>query len=346
MTRERVLRRGTDAAGTDRTQETVHRSLFMCPEFPEQYISEERFMDNFIKMLSTQMILLIYMCVGFYCSKRNIVDRHTQSKMTDFVLRVTLPCMIFNSFSTHLTPEILMQASLCLLAAVLVCLIAWLGGKWIYNMYPFEKRSILQYATLVNNSGFLGLPIVAAVLGERGLLLATIFIIPNRVFMWTAGVSIFSDSADKKSALKKVLVNPCIIAVFLGMIRSLVEIPLPDFVQQALTGLGNSTTPLSMMLIGTMMTALTLQSFKDWSTVYLAFVRLIALPLIALVLMRLLRGDEVMTACAVILTAMPAGSTTALLAEKYGADAVYGSKCLLTNTLFSLVTIPLMTLLV
>ena len=51
-----------------------------------------------------------------------------------------------------------------------------------------------------------------------------------------------------------------------------------------------------------------------------------------------------MTGCAVILTAMPAGSTTALLAEKYGSDPVYASKCLLTNTLFSLITIPIMTL--
>ena len=213
-------------------------------------------------------------------------------------------------------------------------------------MYPFEKRSILQYATLVNNAAFLGLPIISSVLGDEGLLLATVFIIPNRIFMWTAGISIFSDTSDKKQAFKKILLNPCIIAVFLGIIRSVAGISLPAFLESALPGLGNNTTPLSMMLVGTMMTALTLKSFKDWSTVYLAAVRLIALPLLALALMRLCGGDEVMTACAVILTAMPAGSTTALLAEKYGADAVYGTKCLLTNTLFSFITIPLMTLLV
>ena len=303
-------------------------------------------MENFMKMLSTQGILILYMCVGYYCNKKDIVDRKTQSKMTDFVLRITLPCMIFNSFGTNLTPELLLEASLCLVAAFAVCFAAWIFGKFIYNMYPYEKRSILQYATLVNNSGFLGLPIVAAVLGERGLFLASIFIIPNRIFMWTAGMAIFTDSTDKKAVFKKVMMNPCIIAVFLGLGRSLFGVPIPEFVQKTITGLGNSTTPLSMVLIGSMMTALTFQSFKDWSTVYLGFVRLIALPLLTLVLMRLFKADEVMTACAVILTAMPAGSTTALLAEKYGADSVYGSKCVLTNTLFSLITIPLMTLLV
>lgn len=159
-------------------------------------------MDNFMKMLSTQLILILYMGVGFYCSKRNIVDRHTQSKMTDFVLRVTLPCMIFQSFNTKLTSEVLLKASLCLLVAVLVCAAAWLAGKWIYCMYPFEK-GILQYATLVNNAAFLGLPIISSVLGDEGLLLATVFIIPNRIFMWTVSISIFRIRRTKSRPLKR-----------------------------------------------------------------------------------------------------------------------------------------------
>ena len=200
-------------------------------------------MENFMKMLSTQAILLVYMAVGFYCRKRGIIEKKMQGKLTDFVLRITLPCMIFNSFSMHITLDMLKQAALCLGVAFFICFAAWLGGKVVYNMYPKEKKSVLQYATLVNNAAFLGLPIVKAVLGEAGMFLASIFIIPNRIFM-----------------------------------------------------------------------------------------------------MRLLNADPIMTGCAVILTAMPAGSTTALLAEKYGSDPVYASKCLLTNTLFSLITIPIMTL--
>ena len=140
------------------------------------------------------------------------------------------------------------------------------------------------------------------------------------------------------------MLNPCVIVIFIGLFRSFTDFTLPEFLAKSITGLGNCTTPLSMVLIGTMMTELTLASFKDWSTVYLAFMRLVALPFLALSIMRLLNADPIMTGCAVILTAMPAGSTTALLAEKYGSDPVYASKCLLTNTLFSLITIPIMTL--
>ncbi len=257
-----------------------------------------------------------------------------------------MPCMVFNSFNMDLTPEFMKEASFCLVIAFVVCSMGWLSGKICYNRYPLEKKKILQYATLVNNAGFLGLPIVSSVLGEEGLVLGAIFIIPNRIFMWTAGVSIFNTSADKSAAMKKVLVNPCMIAVYLGLLQAAVHAPIPEFLQKALTGLGNSTTPLSMVLIGSMMTALTLESFKDWSTVYYGFIRLILLPVAALGFMKLLGADDVLTACGVILTSMPAGSTTALLGQKYGADAVYGTKIVLTSVLFSLATIPLVTLLV
>ena len=253
-------------------------------------------MENFMKMLSTQAILLVYMAVGFYCRKRGIIEKKMQGKLTDFVLRITLPCMIFNSFSMHITLDMLKQAALCLGVAFFICFAAWLGGKVVYNMYPKEKKSVLQYATLVNNAAFLGLPIVKAVLGEAGMFLASIFIIPNRIFMWTAGVSIFTAEADKKAAFKKVMLNPCVIVIFIGLFRSFTDFTLPEFLAKSITGLGNCTTPLSMVLIGTMMTELTLASFKDWSTVYLAFMRLVA-PVKCRSDHDRMRGDSYSDAC-------------------------------------------------
>ncbi|MBQ7796409.1 MAG: AEC family transporter [Lachnospiraceae bacterium] len=299
-----------------------------------------------MKMLSTQALMLIYMCVGYYCNKKNIIDKPTEIKLTDFVLSITMPCMVFNSFNMKLTVEFVKEASFCLAISFAICGMGWLLGKFIYNRYPNEKKSILQYATLVNNCGFLGLPIISSVLGEEGLVLAAIFIIPNRIFMWTAGISIFSNSTDKKQAFLKVLMNPCMVAVYLGLLQAAVQLPIPEFVQKALTGIGNCTTPISMLLIGSMLTALTLDSFKDWSTIYYGFIRLALLPIIAMVFMKVLGADDTLTACGVILTAMPAGSTTALLAQKYGADAVYGTKIVLTSVLFSMISIPFITLLV
>lgn len=305
------------------------------------------YMDSFMKMLSTQALMLVYLCVGCYCNKKKIVDKETEIKLTDFVLRITMPCMVFNSFNMKLTMGFLKEASLCLALSFAICGIAWLLSTFLYNRYPDDKKRILQYATLVNNGGFLGLPIISSIMGEEGLVLAAIFIIPNRIFMWTAGISVFSkESGNKTKAILKVLLNPCMIAVYLGLLQAAIQLPIPEFMQKALTGLGNCTMPVSMLLIGSMLTALKLDSFKDWSIIYYGVIRLAVLPVFALVFMRAVGANDLLVACGVILTAMPAGSTTALLAQKYGADAIYGTKILLTSVLLSMISIPVITALV
>ena len=82
-------------------------------------------MDSFMKMLSTQALMLIYMCVGYYSNKKKIIDKPTEIKLTDFVLQITMPCMIFNSFNMKLTVEFMKEASVCLAIAFFICGIAY-----------------------------------------------------------------------------------------------------------------------------------------------------------------------------------------------------------------------------
>lgn len=301
-------------------------------------------MESFTKMLNAQLILLIYMGVGMYCMKAHIIDQNTKKKLVDLILKITLPCMIFNSFNKPLTPEILMQTAMILFVAVCISILSFLLGKVIYNRFPQDKKSILQYCTLVNNSGFLGMPMVASVYGNDGLFAASIFIIPNRIFMWTAGLSVFT-TADFKTKCRNILLNPCIITVFLGLARRITGFPVPGFADTAIANIGAVTSPLSMMVIGTMLVGVPWNELFDPSIFYLAFIRLIALPLVALAILNLIHVEPMLAGVSLILTGMPAGSTSALLAAKYGSDEDYASRCIVTTTLLSLVTIPLLMLL-
>lgn len=302
-------------------------------------------MEGFQNMVSAQLILLIYLGVGMYCRKKNMIDDQTKKKLIDLILKITLPCMIFNSFNKPLTPDILKKTALAFIVAFCIAVLSWLLGKILYRRYPQERKSILQYCTLVNNSGFLGMPMVSAVYGADGLLYASIFIIPNRIMMWTAGLSLFTVS-DFKSKCRNILLNPCIITVFLGIARRMLNIPLPEFIDKSAANIGAITSPLSMMIIGTMLVGISWKDLFEPSIFYLTFIRLIFLPLIALVLMRIMRFDPLLTGVSLILTGMPAGSTSALLAAKYGADEDYASRCIITTTIISLITIPLLMLLI
>ena len=263
-------------------------------------------MDSFFKMVDVQTVLFIYMAVGFFCRKKGIFNDAARDKLTDFVVLITLPCMIFESFHMEFSLESLKQGGVAVLIATAMAAAALLLGKVLYNRFPYQEKSILQYGTLVTNSGFAGLPVVSGAYGDEGLFLGSLFIIPTRILMWSAGISLFT-KADAKQAVRKVLLNPGIIAVEVGLVWMLFQLPLPHFVDTAVDNLGACTSPMAVAL-------------------------------------RLLGVDPLTAGVSVVLTGMPIGSTTAILAQKYGADAQFASKCVFISTLTSLVTVPILTL--
>ena len=300
-------------------------------------------MDSFFKMVDVQTVLFIYMAVGFGCRKAGIFNDVARDKLTDFVVFVTLPCMIFESFNMAFSLESLKQGALALLIAVGMSCVALLLGKVLYNRFPYEEKSILQYGTLVSNSGFAGLPVVSGAYGDEGLFLGSLFIIPTRILMWSAGISLFT-RADAKQAVKKVLLNPGIIAVEVGLVRMLFQIPRPHFVDTAVDNLGGCTSPMAMALVGAILVDVPLKTVFDLKSFYLVAVRQFLLPGICLAVLRLLHVDPLTIGVSVVITGMPIGSTTAILAQKYVADAKFASKCVFISTLTSLVTVPILTL--
>ena len=140
------------------------------------------------------------------------------------------------------------------------------------------------------------------------------------------------------------MLNPGIIAVEVGLIRMILQIPLPHFVDSAVDNLGACTSPLAMALVGAILADVPLKTVFDPKSFYLVAVRQFLLPGICLVALRLLGMDPLTIGVSVVITGMPIGSTTAILAQKYGADAKFASKCVFISTLTSLVTVPILTL--
>ena len=144
----------------------------------------------------------------------------------------------------------------------------------------------------------------------------------------------------RKGLLKKVLVHPCMIAVYIGLFLMLTGIPLPGFMDKTVSALSSCTTAMTMVYIGTIL------SDVDWKTIvtgkqlYFSVMRLVIIPLIVWLPCRFLHVDPLITGVSVFLAAMPAGSTTSLLAAKYGADADSAAKCVVLSTALSVITVP------
>ncbi len=289
--------------------------------------------------LQGQMFLLII--VGIVLKKRGILPDSAKTILTDLLLCFVLPCNIINSFRMEFSLDTLGKFGMVLVCAVLIQAVAYILSRVLYNKEPEALKKVLQYVTIVSNSGFLGLPIVEEVFGGEGLMYASVFIVPMRIMMWTAGIACFTGESDKKAAFKKVIVHPCIIAVYIGLFLLFSQWELPGVLDKTIRGAGGCTTTISMIIIGLILAEVDMRQLFNREVFETMIVRLVVLPVFALIIAKLLGLSELLTGVAVVLTAMPAGSTSAMLAAKYNGDYKFASKCIVCTTIASLLTIPI-----
>lgn len=198
----------------------------------------------------------------------------------------------------------------------------------------------MEYGTICSNAGYLGNPVVEGIYGAEGLLYASVYLIPARLFLWSAGLMCFTQ-ADKKTVLKNLAKHPCIIAVEIGFLLMLSQLSLPSLLEKSLRSVGGCTTVLSMFTIGSVIAGSDLRTVFSRDNWYYCFVRLILVPGLVLAAGMVLHVDALILGISVVLAGMPAGATTTLLAAKYDGDADFASKCTVLSTLLSMVTIPL-----
>lgn len=298
-------------------------------------------------MMQLQLELFLLMLAGFLCRKTGIISQEAQGSLSDLLIYVILPCNILCGFTSGITVtrSLLTNSASALIISLVIQLTATYGAKLIFKKWPVNKGQVASYGMIVSNSSFIGLPVMQCIYGDIGVLLTAIFQIPIRFTMWSAGLAIFTD-VDRKTVIKKVLLHPCILACFAGFVMMLMQVGFPGFTGKAVTALSQCTSPVSMLVIGSILAGVDTRNMIDRYTVEFLALRLIIFPLAVLAVLKLLHTDNVMTGVSVLLTAMPAGSTCAILAKKYGADAEYGAALIFLSTLCSIVTLPLMALLI
>lgn len=298
-------------------------------------------MDSFFQMFQIQMSLMVYLLVGYLCYRKQIITKHNEQKFVSLVLNFLMPCMVFQSFRS-ITISLLSQSIQVLFISFFICFISFLLGKVLYQNFPSNKRNVLRYATMINNAGFAGLPLAQQLYGDTGLIYASIFLIPIRIFMWSAGITMLSNQkSDWKKIFMQLIKNPNIIAVILGILRGLLQIPLPLFLDNSLTNLSHCVSPLSMIIIGSIIAQISMTSIMEKGVLYYTMIRLFFLPLLLLCCLTFFHFDPILIGTCVILTAMPAATSTALLASQYGSDSSFASKIIFLSTICSLFTAPL-----
>lgn len=303
-------------------------------------------MEFFSDMLSLQLMLFVLILVGVLIRRIGLLTESGCKMLSSLLINLILPCNIVHAFMSgaEVGAEFARNCFLMVGLSALIQAIAAVGNRFLFARFPREERSVLSYGMICSNSSFVGLPIAEELFGSIGVMYTSVFQIPLRFIMWTAGLSLFTD-ISRKDALKKLVRHPCIIAVFLGLLMMVLPVELPDFLNSALNAMSSCTTPVSMLVIGSILALAPVRSLFSLPVLYFTALRLVVFPLLVYVLLLPFNLDRLLVDICVLMTAMPAGSSTSILATQYDCNAVFASEIIFTSTLFSIVTIPLLSLL-
>ena len=294
-----------------------------------------------INIINQVIILTIIMFVGVYAKKANIINKETKSSLSDFLMNISLPLLIFSSFNYSYSVEMLEKAKLIFIYSVIIHIFLVIISNPLSYKFPSNIKKVLRFVIIFSNCGFMGFPVLDGLFGKIGIFYGAIFNVPFNIFMLGYGVMLFTGEKNIK-ALKKVIIHPGIIATFLGLLMFIFSIKLPYPLYMAVNTVGSMTTPLSMIIVGTMLAEIKFKEIFTGVVVYYACViRLLVVPFIVLVVMKYFKIDQQLMQISVIIEAMPAAVLATVFAEEYGADTVLASKCVFISTMISMVTIPI-----
>lgn len=293
-------------------------------------------------VLSQVLVLFIIMLAGFIAGKAGVIDSTGSKKLGGVMLYVTSPMLVFKAFFIKFTTERLINIMWIVGMALSMFLLAILLSKLIYKKFPDDKSTILRFCAVFSNCGYMGLPLMQALYGDEGVFYGSFYVMCFHIMLWTYGYVMFGGQGTRKQIAVKVLTKPSLIAVYLGMIIFIFGIPVPSPIESAVTAVGNMTMPISMLIIGSIISSTKLKEIvSDWRAYLSSFVRLVLMPLIAFALTRIPGVPAMPSAVLVTALAMPSAANTTVFAELFNKDAVFASKCVSVSTLLSIVTIPL-----
>ncbi|MDP3179394.1 MAG: AEC family transporter [Spirochaetaceae bacterium] len=300
--------------------------------------------------VSQTIVLVLLMAAGFAAGKMKVLDATTGKGLSKLLVDFVLPAMILESMQKPFDPALrdlafrVLGVSLAAYAAAMplaVILFRALGVKG-------AARGPYFVGAVFSNCAFMGFPVVEALLGRDAIFFASIANIPFQLLAFSLGAHALASAAGRPARLGwRACVPPAAGAAVLGFAFFLRGLAFPDPLLRAFRTLGDMTTPLSMALIGSILSRMDWKKAAgDWRLYALSAYRLAIFPALLFAILAAAGATGILLALPVILAAMPVAANTAILAEAYGGDAETGSSLVLVSTFLSVGTIPLLAFLV
>ena len=298
-------------------------------------------LQSFSTVFQQIVILFIMIGVGYVCSKRGFLSPLTIKELSKFIIYVVTPCIVVESFHRPFDSSMMGNIAIACAAAAGAHLLNIILSRVLIRDREQNRRVVYQFATIFSNCGFMGLPLQYAILGTDGVFYGAVFIAVFNVFTWTYGFTIMG-SKGQKLKLKEILLNPGVLGVTAGLIIFVNSIQIPHILLVPIKSFAALNTPLPMVVVGYYLAQITsLKVLKDRYLVITQAVKLLAAPLLALLLFYAAGIRGLLLISLVISASAPSAANTVMFSVLFNRDTKLAVTLVSVSVLLSLFTMPL-----
>lgn len=297
--------------------------------------------------LEVMVMLFTMVILGYAACKLGYMGDKFDKKLSSIVVDITCPLLVLSSVMGDEMPD---RSLILPLVGVgfLTYIILLVFGFWVPRFISknHDDQGMIGFSLMFANVGFIGYPIVASIFGPKAVFYAALLNVPNTFFIFTAGVMLVKGEYSIRQFNPKVLLSPALIGAFIAALLVAFGVHTPEMIARPITMVGNITVPAALMIIGSSMARLPLREIIGSGKVYAtSFLRLVIVPLSLYFLFRLCGVNTLINNINTVVIAMPVASFGTMFCMKYGRNPSLMTEATFITTLFSIITIPLITLL-
>lgn len=296
----------------------------------------------FLLIFNQLIKMFLIMVLAYFCYKRGLINQAGSSGISNLLLLVVNPCLIFTVYQVDYDPALVRGLLVTFVLAALAHVIMIFFAHVLVSDKGNAEYAVERFALAYTNCGFFGIPLLNSVMGSEGVFYLSAFITVFNLLVWTHGLSLLTGSLSLKS-VKKGLTSPMVICTILAMLLFFLRIRIPETLLDTLEYIADTNTPLAMMIAGFSLAQSDLRKiFLNRRIYLLSAVKLLVSPLAVLAVLVLLK-NYVSTAVAytvLIASACPTATTLTMMSIRYEKNYKYASEIFAFTTFCSVFTIP------
>lgn len=290
-------------------------------------------------VLQQIIVIFCYVAVGVGAGKLNIINPDQRKYLTQLCSGLILPFTILSAASMEIGGEGFRNLGIALGVAFLIMGGAMAGSLLLSRLFHGEEKFRAAFTSLISfpNCTFLGLPLCRALFGEIAVLYNCAALIAFNVLFFTVQLPLFTGG---RVSLKAILTVPTL-ATF-GLLAMLaLGIHWPGPVQTVVSNVGGMITPLSLIIIGVMLSENDLMSIFREKAVYLVMaLRNFLIPVVAMLVLMAVPMDVQDKLCVLVYLSCPCATLTTIYSIQTDTRPELCARSVLFSTICFAISLP------